>query len=130
GGVGGGGGGGARAPAATASAQDPLVRFSALHALDTLEEPMRVDELASVLGDPILGPAGLALLGRCDGDEMALDALLKGLASGVRAARESSMRGGLRLAARLRGPPPARTPRRRRRPSPARARLPRPRRPP
>ncbi|HKA13734.1 MAG TPA: HEAT repeat domain-containing protein [Myxococcota bacterium] len=87
--------------AATDSAQDPLVRFSALHALDTLEEPMRVDELASVLGDPILGPAGLALLGRCDGDEMALDALLKGLASGVRAARESSMRGVLRLAARL-----------------------------
>src|SRR5262249_57215376 len=105
GGVGGGGGGGARAPAATASAQDPLVRFSALHALDTLEEPMRVDELASVLGDPILGPAGLALLGRCDGDEMALDALLKGLASGVRAARESSMRGVLRLPARPRDPP-------------------------
>jgi HEAT repeat protein len=88
---------------ATDVAQDPLVRFSALHALDTLEEPMRADELASVLGDPILGPAGLALLGRCESDPMALDALLKGLASGVRAARESSMRGVLRLAARFDG---------------------------
>jgi len=38
--------------------QDPLVRFSALHALDTLEEPMRADELAGVLGDPMLGPCG------------------------------------------------------------------------
>ena len=88
---------------ATDAAQDPLVRFSALHALDTLEEPMRADELAGVLGDPMLGPAGLALLGRCEGDPMALDVLLKGLASGVRAARESSMRGVLRLAARLDG---------------------------
>lgn len=88
---------------ATDSAQDPLVRFSALHALDTLEEPMRADELAGVLGDPMLGPAGLALLGRCESDPMALDALLKGLASSVRAARESSMRGVLRLAGRLDG---------------------------
>ncbi len=84
---------------ATDAAQDPLVRFSALHALDTLEEPMRADELAGVLGDPMLGPAGLALLGRCEDDAMALDVLMKGLASGVRAARESSMRGVLRLAA-------------------------------
>jgi HEAT repeat protein len=83
--------------------QDPLVRFSALHALDTLEEPMRADELAGVLSDPMLGPAGLALLGRCEGDRRALDVLLKGLASGVRAARESSMRGVLRLAARADG---------------------------
>lgn len=83
--------------------QDPLVRFSALHALDTLEEPMRADELAGVLADPMLGPAGLALLGRCEDDPMALDLLVKGLASGVRAARESSMRGVLRLAARADG---------------------------
>jgi HEAT repeat protein len=88
---------------ATGSGQDPLVRFSALHALDTLEEPMRASELAGVLGDPMLGPAGLALLGRCESDPAALDALLKGLASGVRAARESSMRGILRLAARVDG---------------------------
>jgi HEAT repeat protein len=88
---------------ATDAAQLPLVRFSALHALDTLEEPMRADDLAGVLGDPMLGPAGLALLGRCEGDRAALEVLLKGLASGVRAARESSMRGILRLAARLDG---------------------------
>ena len=79
------------------------MRFSALHALDTLEEPMRADELAGVLGDPMLGPCGLALLGRSESDPIALDALLKGLASGVRAARESSMRGVLRLAARFDG---------------------------
>ncbi len=78
--------------------EDALVRFSALHALDTLEEPLRSDELATVLSDPVLGPAGLALLGRCD-DPGALDALLKGLASGIRAARESSMRAILRLVA-------------------------------
>ena len=85
------------------AAQDPLVRFSALHALDTLEEPMRADELAGVLADPMLGPAGLALLARCEDDPMALELLIKGLASGVRAARESSMRGVLRLAARTDG---------------------------
>jgi HEAT repeat protein len=85
------------------AAQDPLVRFSALHALDTLEEPMRASELAGVLADPMLGPAGLALLGRCEDDSSALDLLIKGLASGVRAARESSMRGVLRLAARADG---------------------------
>jgi HEAT repeat protein len=85
------------------AAQDPLVRFSALHALEALEEPMRASELAGVLSDPMLGPAGLALLGRCEDDPMALDLLLKGLASGVRAARESSMRGVLRLAARADG---------------------------
>ncbi len=83
--------------------QDSLVRFSALHALEALEEPMLAEELSSVLGDPMLGPAGLALLGRNESDPMALDTLLKGLSSGVRAARESSMRGVLRLAARLDG---------------------------
>jgi HEAT repeat protein len=81
---------------------DPLVRFSALHALDALEEPLRAEELASVLDDPMLGPAGLGLLGRCD-DPGALDALVKGLGSGIRAAREASMRSILRLAGRLDG---------------------------
>jgi len=100
------GGGAARAALraiAVETAQDPLVRFSALHALDTLEEPMRAGDLAGVLSDPMLGPAGLALLGRCEDDPMALDTLIKGLSSGVRAARESSMRGVLRLASRADG---------------------------
>ena len=90
---------------ALAARRDPLVRFSALHALDALEVPLRADELAQLLGDPMLGPASLALLGRCDDDPGALDALAKGLESGVRAAREASMRGVLRLAERLDGAP-------------------------
>jgi len=88
---------------ATCIDEDPLVRFSALHALDTLEEPLRADELAAVLDDPMLGPAGLGLLGRCDDDPGALEALVKGLVSGVRAARESAMRAVLRLVEHLDG---------------------------
>ena len=74
------------------SGEDQLVRFSAIHALDALEFPVRASELGSVLNDPILGHAGLALLGRAEGDEEGISILLKGLGSGSRSSREASMR--------------------------------------
>jgi HEAT repeat protein len=74
------------------SCEDQLVRFSATHALNTLEHPVRASELGSVLNDPILGHAGLALLGRAEGDEEGIAILLKGLASGSRSSREASIR--------------------------------------
>lgn len=77
--------------------QDTLVRFSALRSLDALEVPMQVAELSSVLDDPMLAPGGLALLGRCDEDAEAIEALCKALADGNRAARESAMRSILRV---------------------------------
>jgi len=80
--------------------QDSLLRFSALHALDALEVPVRAEELGGVLDDPVLGVAGLALLGRCDDDPDAVERLLKGLASSGRAAREAAMRSLLRVAGR------------------------------
>lgn len=86
--------------AALDPAQDSLLRFSALHALDVLEVPMRASEIGGVLEDPVLGVVGLGLLGRCDDDPQALEALLKGLASSGRAAREAAIRSLLRLAAR------------------------------
>ncbi len=46
--------------------EDQLVRFSATHALNALEFPVRASELGSVLNDPILGHVGLALLGRVE----------------------------------------------------------------
>jgi hypothetical protein len=74
------------------AAQDPLVRFSAIHALDTLEEPMRADELVGVLGDPMLGPAGLALLGRCEEIRGADQRALGGDARALRDARHAEIR--------------------------------------
>jgi len=77
---------------ASDSAEDQLVRFSAIHALNALQVPVRASELGSVLSDPILGHAGLALLGRAEDDEEAIAILLKGLASGSRSSREASIR--------------------------------------
>jgi HEAT repeat protein len=74
------------------SGEDQLVRFSATHALNALEFPVRASELGSVLNDPILGHAGLALLGRAEGDEEGISILLKGLGSGSRSSREASIR--------------------------------------
>ncbi|MEM7408969.1 MAG: HEAT repeat domain-containing protein [Myxococcota bacterium] len=85
---------------ATDGSQEALVRFSALHALDGLEAPLLADELSSLLADPLLGPPSLALLGRAEDDPGAEDALLKGLSSGRRSAREAAMRGLVRVAAR------------------------------
>lgn len=84
---------------ATDAREDQLVRFSAIHALASMEEPIRASELRSVLDDPVLGPAGMALLGRADDDEAALDVLVKGLASRSLSSREASIRSLLRIAA-------------------------------
>jgi HEAT repeat protein len=94
---------GALREAATTASQPSLVRFSALHALDNLDVPLRAGELASALDDPVLRPAGLALLGRVPDDEEALAILLKGLGSGARACREAAIRSLLGLVARRDG---------------------------
>jgi HEAT repeat protein len=76
--------------------EDQLVRFSAIHALNVLEHPIRASDLGSVLSDPILGHAGLSLLGRADNDEEGVSVLLKALGSGSRSSRESAIRSLLR----------------------------------
>ncbi len=83
------------------SGEDQLVRFSAIHALNALEFPVRASELGSVLTDPILGHAGLALLGRAEGDEEGIAILLKGLGSGSRSSREASIRSLLEKVGRI-----------------------------
>ncbi|MBW2576851.1 MAG: HEAT repeat domain-containing protein [Deltaproteobacteria bacterium] len=82
---------------AAASDEDQLVRFSAIHALNVLEFPVCASDLGSVLNDPILGHAGLSLLGRADGDEDGISILLKALGSGSRSTREASIRSLLRI---------------------------------
>jgi hypothetical protein len=82
---------------AAASDEDQLVRFSAIHALNVLEFPVFASDLGSVLNDPILGHAGLSLLGRADGDEGGISILLKALGSGSRSTREASIRSLLRI---------------------------------
>jgi len=81
--------------------EDQLVRFSAAHALNALEFPLRASELGSVLNDPILGHVGLALLGRAEGDEEGVSILLKGLGSGSRSSREASIRSLLEKVGRI-----------------------------
>ncbi len=88
--------------AAVRSDEDPLVRFSALHALGALEVSISARALGAVLDDPVLQPAALGLLGRED-EEEAIAVLLKGLASGSRASREAAMRSLLRLLSRIDG---------------------------
>jgi HEAT repeat protein len=76
---------------ATCEEEEQLVRFSALHAMAALEVPIRARELAPVLNDAVLRPAGLALLGRVDDDEEAVTVLLKSLASHSRSVREAAI---------------------------------------
>ena len=85
---------------ATDENEDQLVRFSAIHALAALELPIRVDQLGSVLNDSVLSAAGLALLGRADDDEAAIEELLKALGSRSRTGREASIRSLLRIVGR------------------------------
>jgi len=87
---------------ATRSDEDRLVRFSALHALAVLEVPLLARDLAPVLEDPVLRPAGIDLLGRSD-DEEAVAVLLKALATDSRTTREAAMRALLRVLARVDG---------------------------
>jgi HEAT repeat protein len=85
--------------AATDGSQASLVRFSALHALDALDAAIPAAQLQSVLADPMLRPAGLALLGRVEDDAESVEILAKGLASGSRSCREASIRSLLRVVA-------------------------------
>lgn len=87
---------------AVAEGEDPTVRFSCLRALGALDAPLLARDLVPVLEDPILGSAGLDLLGRCDDDE-AVAVLLKGLVAGARSAREAAMRALLRMLGRVDG---------------------------
>lgn len=70
--------------------EEQLVRFSALHAMAALAMPVRACDIAPVLNDPVLQPAGLALLGRVDDNE-AVTVLLKALSSSSRSVREAAI---------------------------------------
>jgi HEAT repeat protein len=78
------------------AAEDRLVRLSALRALSRLRFAVGVDALAPVLDDALLRPAGYALLGYC-GDAASVEALLKGVVSSSRAARQTAMEALLRV---------------------------------
>jgi HEAT repeat protein len=82
--------------------EDQLVRFSALHAMASLEVPLRASDLAPVLGHEVLRPAGLALLGYVD-DAGARSELLKALGAKPRTVRETAIASLLRTLARLDG---------------------------
>jgi len=82
--------------------EEQLVRFSALHAMAALEAPVQAADIASVLSDRVLRPAGLALLGRVD-DDAATAELLKALGSHARSVREAAIGSLLRTLARLDG---------------------------
>jgi HEAT repeat protein len=82
--------------------EEQFVRFSALHAMAALEVPIRASDLAPVLNDAVLRPAGLALLGRVDDDE-AVTVLLKALSSHSRSDREAAIGSLLRSLSRVDG---------------------------
>jgi HEAT repeat protein len=90
--------------ASTREAHDPLVAFSALQALARLEVVVPADDLAPLLDSNLLRPAAYAVLGQADeGDESALEALLKGVLSDSRSSREAAISALLRLLARRDG---------------------------
>lgn len=76
---------------------EPLVRLSALRSLARLEVSLPVAQLSSALADPLLRPSAHQLLGFSE-DPTAFDALLKGLMSGARSAREAAMEALVRRA--------------------------------
>jgi HEAT repeat protein len=65
-----------------------------------LELPVLANELGSVLEDSMLAPAGLALLGRSEGDEDSIAKLLKALSSSSRSSREASIQSLLQIVGR------------------------------
>jgi HEAT repeat protein len=87
---------------AVRESEDQLVRFSAMHAMAALDVPVRASELAPVLNDPVLRPAGLTLLGQVDDDE-AVSVLLKALSSHSRSVREAAIGSLLRMLSRADG---------------------------
>jgi HEAT repeat protein len=84
---------------AVAGDAERLVRLSALRALTRLEWAPPAAELEGALADSLLRAATLALLGFSD-EPAALDALLKGLGAGSRAASEAAVEGLLRQVSR------------------------------
>jgi HEAT repeat protein len=84
----------------TDESEEQLVRFSAIHAMAALELPVVASELGSVLDDSMLGPAGLTLLGRAEGDEDSIAKLLKALSSSSRSSREASIQSLLQIVGR------------------------------
>jgi len=82
--------------------EDQLVRFSALHAMAAIEAPVMARDLGPVLEDPVLRPAGLALLGRLVDDE-AISVLAKALDSNARSVREAAIGSFLRMLSRVDG---------------------------
>jgi HEAT repeat protein len=81
----------------TDASQPSLVRFSALHALDSLESPVRSGDLGGALSEKVLRPAALALLGRAEDDSEAVEILVKSLAADTRSCREAAIRALLRV---------------------------------
>jgi len=81
--------------------QDPLVRFSALHALADLSQGVPAGQLGSALADPILRPAALDVLGHVEDDGEAVDVLVKALEDRSRSSREAVMRALLQRLASL-----------------------------
>jgi HEAT repeat protein len=70
--------------------REPLVRLSALRSLARLEVSLTVSQLELALEDPLLRSSAYLLLGWSE-DRGAFDALLKGLSSAARSAREAAM---------------------------------------
>lgn len=77
--------------------EERLVVLSALRALARMEQPVPVAQLEALLGDSLLQPAVMSLLGYSH-DDAAKETLLKGLASGSRSGREAAMESLLRQA--------------------------------
>jgi len=82
--------------------EDVLVRLSGLRALAHMEAGVGVAGLGSTLDQSLLRPAAFELLGYST-DPEAVEALIKGLASGSRSSREGAMGALLRTLSRLDG---------------------------
>jgi HEAT repeat protein len=86
---------------AARAGEDRLVRLSALRALAALDASVPAAELSPLLGDRILCPAAIDLLGHSE--DAAAPELIKWLASGSRTSRMAAVRALLRLLARSDG---------------------------
>ncbi len=75
--------------AAVRDEREPLVRISALRALDRLEQAVDPDQIGSALDDPLLAGAALTLLAHSDSPQ-AVDILLKALEGAGRSVRDAA----------------------------------------
>lgn len=76
-----------------------LVRFSALRALARLEVEVSSADIGNVFADPLLRPAGFAVLGHGDSRE-SIEILLEGLSAHERSSREAAMDALLKIMSR------------------------------